>query len=93
MTRACAEIDTEECSGKWQSRAARRGKVRVMFPRTDGGGAPDYGPALHICATCAVIEECRRAGRQEFYGVWGGWTPATRASARRHPRPSRGSGS
>lgn len=31
-----------------------------------------------VCEQCPVIDECREAGREEEYGMWGGQTPKER---------------
>jgi hypothetical protein len=34
--------------------------------------------ALEVCAACPVLEECREAGRDEPFGIWGGTTSEDR---------------
>lgn len=68
----------------WRRLAACRGRTDVMFPAMRSGGmAPDYGPAVELCAGCPVIEPCRVAGAREPAGMWGGTTPAERGKGRR----------
>ncbi len=69
----------------WRQDAACRGAdTDVFFPVTD----EEAGPALAICATCPVREECLEFAlvtRQED-GVWGGLTETERRRLRRRRR-------
>lgn len=43
----------------WMAEAPCRGKYELFFPPMGPGrAAPDFGPALAICATCDVRAEC-----------------------------------
>jgi hypothetical protein len=42
----------------------------TMFP-TRGQG-PSFRAAIAYCNRCPVIKDCKTAGRNEMYGVWGG---------------------
>lgn len=60
----------------WSNRAAcLRAEPEVFFPVGSGGVALDeITAAKAICASCAVLAECREyalSSRQPF-GVWGG---------------------
>ncbi len=50
--------------------------------------------ALELCADCPVRAECREAGRDEPFGIWGGTTPEERGFnfASGVPLPGRGTG-
>ena len=61
---------------EWSDRAAcLRAEPETFFPIGKGGFALDeVSAAKAICATCAVLEQCREyalRSRQPF-GVWGG---------------------
>jgi WhiB family transcriptional regulator, redox-sensing transcriptional regulator len=61
---------------EWSSRAACLGaEPELFFPIGTGGAAIDeITAAKAVCATCAVLEDCRDYAlrtRQPF-GVWGG---------------------
>jgi len=61
---------------EWSNRAAcLTAEPEVFFPVGSGGGALDeISAAKAICASCAVLNECRDyalSSRQPF-GVWGG---------------------
>jgi WhiB family redox-sensing transcriptional regulator len=60
---------------EWSNRAAcLTAEPEVFFPVGSGGGALDeISAAKAICASCAVLDECRDyalTSRQPF-GVWG----------------------
>lgn len=58
-------------SGNWQDDAACKGKTKLFF-----SGLPQrQAAAVAICATCPVRPECREAGKDEVFGVWGGIVP------------------
>lgn len=59
----------------WQDDAACKGQPTSVFFPDHGNSA---GPAKEICATCPVIAECRAAGMNVAYGVWGGLTEPER---------------
>lgn len=69
----------------WRLEAAcRDADTAVFFPDSDD----EAGPALAICATCPVREECLEFAlltRQED-GVWGGMTETDRRRVRRRRR-------
>jgi WhiB family redox-sensing transcriptional regulator len=61
---------------EWSSRAACLGaEPELFFPIGTGGAAIDEVTAAKaVCATCAVVQDCRDYAlrtRQPF-GVWGG---------------------
>ena len=70
---------------EWRLDAACRDvETSIFFPESDD----DAGPALEICATCPVREECLEFAlltRQED-GVWGGMTETDRRRLRRRRR-------
>jgi WhiB family redox-sensing transcriptional regulator len=70
---------------EWRDEAACRDEdTDIFFPLTD----EDAGPALAICATCPVREECLEFAlitRQDD-GVWGGLTETQRRRLRRRRR-------
>ena len=37
-----------------------------------------YALGKFVCENCPVIEECREAGQDEEYGLWGGQSPKDR---------------
>ncbi len=59
----------------WHTHAACRGFPTAWFFPEQGGDT--IGPR-RICAGCSVRAECAEAGRDEFYGVWGGQPIAAR---------------
>lgn len=65
-------------SPEWHHRAACRGCDPDLFFPAAGQPATE---ARAICATCPVIEPCYDAGRNEYYGVWGGTTRKERQMA------------
>jgi WhiB family redox-sensing transcriptional regulator len=69
----------------WREEAACRDEdTDIFFPLTD----EDAGPALEICASCPVREECLEFAlitRQDD-GVWGGLTETQRRRLRRRRR-------
>jgi WhiB family redox-sensing transcriptional regulator len=70
---------------EWRDEVACRDEdTDIFFPLTD----EDAGPALAICATCPVREECLEFAlitRQDD-GVWGGLTETQRRRLRRRRR-------
>ena len=70
----------------WHARAACRGvDPRAFFLGTDGRRISSdrrYKFALKYCRDCPVVAECGAAGEAEIFGLWGGLTPAERASRR-----------
>lgn len=72
------------------SRLARSGclpgrRPTAFFPGTDGRRISSdrrYKFALKYCRDCPVVAECGAAGEAEIFGLWGGLTPAERASRR-----------
>lgn len=79
---------------RWDERSACRGEqTELFFPAGSGSTAPDFGPALAICARCDVQPQCYaqavadgdidEAGRAR-YGVIAGVAPDSMA---RPPRP------
>lgn len=69
---------------EWQRRAAcADGNPHVFFhPEGERGPARRRREevAVAVCASCAVVAECRRHGlsAREPYGVWGGLTESDR---------------
>lgn len=37
-----------------------------------------YEVAKAVCFQCPLLEECAQEGKDEEYGMWGGWTPRER---------------
>lgn len=78
---------------EWSNRAAcLSAEPEVFFPIGNGGGALDeVSAAKAICATCAVLSECREYAlrtRQPF-GVWGGLDEEQRRAVwAGHPVPT-----
>ena len=70
----------------WHALAACRGVgPRAFFPGTDDRRISSdrrYKFALKYCRDCPVVAECGAAGEAEIFGLWGGLTPAERASRR-----------
>ena len=65
----------------WHARAACRGAgPGAFFPVELGTGATNaYQAAIgRYCARCPVVSQCRKAGRHEGYGLWGGAIPSAR---------------
>jgi len=61
----------------------------LFFPiATDGPAAGQVSSALHVCAGCAVRQQCLDFAMQtnEAHGIWGGTTPEERIRARRRSR-------
>jgi hypothetical protein len=54
-----------------------------MYPTRKGA---EITTAKAICATCPVSKDCLSAGRDEEFGIWGGFTALER---RRLPSPRR----
>lgn len=55
----------------------------MFFPPLDKDErtAPEahyYALGKYVCEHCPVIEDCRKAGKDEEYGLWGGQTPKDR---------------
>jgi hypothetical protein len=79
---------------RWDERSACKGEAtEVFFPAGSGSLAPDYGPALAICAGCDVRAECYAqavadgdidAQGRAVFGVIAGVAPDPKA---RLPRP------
>ena len=70
---------------EWSNRAAcLTAEPEVFFPVGSGGGALDeISAAKAICASCAVLADCREyalSSRQPF-GVWGGMDEVERRAA------------
>ncbi|HTV10219.1 MAG TPA: WhiB family transcriptional regulator [Acidimicrobiales bacterium] len=72
----------------WHGRAACRGKGNdAFFPATDDrrpSAQKAYAQALMYCRACPVINECRRAGQHEMFGLWGGLSPSQRKRSGPH---------
>jgi WhiB family redox-sensing transcriptional regulator len=65
---------------EWHSQAACRGMQHINFYPVRGENA---APALAICATCTVQDECLAQGvRNNERGVWGGSTARQRRQIR-----------
>lgn len=58
---------------EWHTRAACRGQVDVMFPKSRHN-ARAWDEALAVCTDCPVRRECHTAANRgdEVHGVWGG---------------------
>lgn len=56
----------------WHQHAACAGQLDTMFPVSEVGYSVDYGPAIALCHTCPVIDDCRTASIHEENGIWGG---------------------
>lgn len=54
----------------WHQWAACRGQVDVMFPVATTEKA--VAPAIQLCGTCEVFDECQAASVGERDGVWAG---------------------
>lgn len=69
---------TRDVTVSWRTRAACRGMDTNVFFPTDTRHAKT---AQAICATCAVISECREFAIRHGcdHGVWGGLTERDRA--------------
>jgi WhiB family transcriptional regulator, redox-sensing transcriptional regulator len=76
-------------SYEWQAAAACRAADPHLFFHPEGDRGPARNKreaaALAICATCPVIQPCRRHGLnvREEHGVWGGLTENDRSAMRR----------
>ena len=55
----------------WHARAACRGMTDLFIPQSTAGWA--VAPALEVCESCSVIEECRAASVTEVDGIWRVW--------------------
>ncbi len=78
-------LDVLRSRPPWMASAACRDRPEVDFfpaaPRR--GEAPDVGPALAVCATCPVADECRAyAVANAEVGVWGATTDRDRQERR-----------
>lgn len=63
----------------WRLRGACRDhNPDIWFPARSDDSANHR--AVHVCFICPVLPQCRRAGADESWGVWGGTT-----EAQRHP--------
>lgn len=58
---------------EWHARAACKGQLDVMFPRTRGAGEA-WAEARAVCMRCPVRVECcaEADARGETFGMWGG---------------------
>jgi hypothetical protein len=66
----------------WTDAAACQGiPVDVFYP--DSGNVAQYQSVQPTCRTCPVRIQCAIAGLAEDDGLWGGFTPPTRARQRR----------
>ena len=85
-----AEISRLPCpvasEWEWQYQGARQELPTEMFFHPDGERGPRRAnreaAAKAVCATCPVIEACRRHALavQEPYGIWGGLSEDDRAA-------------
>lgn len=55
----------------WHAHAACRGRTDLMFPTAPAAKAK-LAEALVLCKRCPVSSECRDAGMEMSYGIWGG---------------------
>ena len=71
----------------WADKAACIGKSDLFF---SDHLANTVKKAKAVCATCAVISECREYAMANFeFGVWGGMTANERRVAKRKPKTRR----
>jgi WhiB family redox-sensing transcriptional regulator len=71
----------------WRHEAACRDfDTDVFFPDSD----ENAGPAIAICATCPVREQCLdfALSTNQADGIWGGTTETERRRIRRRRRPA-----
>lgn len=72
----------------WRTKAACRNlDVEVFFPDSEA----DAGPALSVCATCPVRNECLdwAIATRQHDGIWGGTTESERKRIRRRRAAAR----
>jgi hypothetical protein len=50
----------------------------VFTEERTGKESEYYEVAKYVCETCPIRDYCEVQGREEAYGVWGGWTPRER---------------
>ena len=55
----------------WHQQAACRGSNPAAFYPEVGQWTVSAN-AIAICETCPVAQQCREAGIDEVYGIWGG---------------------
>lgn len=81
--------DDAACGGKptdwWFPESLYKAYNRTALMRHN----PELREALTTCAKCPVKEECRRAGWDEPYGIFGGLLPHERRALGGGPRPHR----
>ena len=65
---------------EWQDRGACRGADADKFFPEKGVSSK---PAVAICDTCEVADECFEYGMRMPHGIWGGTTQRTRRQIRR----------
>jgi WhiB family redox-sensing transcriptional regulator len=73
--------------GRWVAQAACRGADKnLFFP--ERGDADAVRAAKAICASCPVLESCRRhaLATPRERGIWGGLTDSERDKARQRAR-------
>ncbi|MEA2591191.1 MAG: WhiB family transcriptional regulator, redox-sensing transcriptional regulator [Actinomycetota bacterium] len=67
---------------RWKAEGACRWvEPDLFYPVSDA----EAGPAIQVCAQCAVLEHCRDYALEtrEFEGVWGGLTGGERRAMHR----------
>lgn len=58
-------------SAPWRMKAAcLDAPGETMFPNR--GMGPSFRAAIAYCQRCPVVKDCKAAGKNEHYGVWGG---------------------
>ena len=71
----------------WHENAACSGLGNERFyPYRGYDAVRQAASAKAICAVCPVIEQCREAGLEEKFGIWGGTTERDRRILRRRRR-------
>ena len=74
----------------WHENAACSGLGNELFYPGRVWGNPDAvrqaAAAKVVCALCPVKEQCREAGLEERFGIWGGTTERDRRKLRRERR-------
>lgn len=72
---------TPDVPYQWQDDAAcLEIGPEMFFP--DQSDAAMARKALEVCATCPVIQQCRKLGAEYEFGVWGGTTPNMRRASK-----------
>lgn len=69
---------------EWHKWAACHGMADQVFPLRGNG---THIAILARCAVCPVIAECKEAGKDEHYGIWGGERHSEQTRKRSKLRP------